>query len=144
MKGKGSGKKRRGQRGVATVETALTLIFFFMMLLGVIEAGRFVSVYQTLTNAAREGARLGVAPNSGTSTRPGEDEIRAEVQRFLASNAISGATVTVERNFAPGAVANEYTRVTASLPYQVLTASWFSMTEVTLTGRAMMRNETAD
>ena len=66
------------------------------------------------------------------------------MQRFLASNAISGATITVERNFAPGAVANEYTRVTASLPYQVLTASWFSMTEVTLNGRAMMRNETAN
>ena len=139
-------KTRRisGQKGVATVEAALTLVFFFMILMGVMEAGRFVNVYQTLTNAAREGARLGVAPDSGTVNRPNEDEIREEVQSFLAANAIRGASVTVESNFAPGTTANEFTRVTASLPYQVLTVSWFSATEITLTGRAVMRNETAN
>ena len=137
-------QRRSGQKGVAIVEAAITLIAFFTILLGVIEAGRFVSVYQTLTDAAREGARLGVAPDSGTSNRPSDAEIEAEVQRFLDSNAISGATITVERNHAPGATANEFTRVTASLPYQVMTASWFTNIEVTISGRAMMRNETAN
>jgi Flp pilus assembly protein TadG len=139
-------KMRRpsGQKGVAVVEAAITLIMFFTVLLGIIEAGRFISVYQTLTDAAREGARLGVAPDSGTSNRPSDAEIEAEVQRFLDSNAIQGATITVERNHAPGAVANEFTRVTASLPYQVMTASWFADIEVTISGTAMMRNETAN
>jgi len=137
-------RRRSSQKGVAVVEAAITLIMFFTVLLGIIEAGRFISVYQTLTDAAREGARLGVAPYSGTSDRPSDAEIEAEVQRFLDSNAIQGATITVERSHAPGATANEFTRVTASLPYQVMTASWFADIEVTISGTAMMRNETAN
>jgi len=139
-------KKRRhsGQKGVAVVEAAITLIAFFTILLGVIEAGRFISVYQTLTNAAREGARLGVAPDSGTSNRPTDVEIQAEVQRFLDSNAIQGATISVERNHTPGTIANEFCRVTASVDYQVLTVSWFANLQTTISGRAMMRNETAN
>lgn len=139
-------KKRRcsDQKGVAVVEAAITLIAFFTVLFGVVEAGRYISVHQTLTNAAREGARMGVAPDSGTSNRPSESDIEAEVQRFLDSNAIQGATITVERNHAPGAIANEFTRVTASLPYQVLTVSWFANLQTTISGTAMMRNETAN
>jgi Flp pilus assembly protein TadG len=137
-------RRRSGQKGVAVVEAALTLIMFFTVLLGIIEAGRFISVYQTLTDAAREGARLGVAPYSGTSNRPSDAEIEAEVQRFLDSNAIQGATITVQRDHAPGATANEFTRVTASLTYEVITASWFANIEVPIAGTAMMRNETAN
>ena len=127
-------------RGVAIVEAALTLIMFFTILLGVIEAGRFISVYQTLTDAAREGARLGVAPDSGTSNRPSVSEIEAEVQRFLDSNAVSAAIISVDPNFGTD---SEFTRVRASLDYQVLTVSLFSDLEVNIAGTALMRNETA-
>jgi Flp pilus assembly protein TadG len=131
----------KNEKGVAIVESALTLIMFMMVLLGVMEAGRFISVYQTVTDAAREGARLGVAPDSGTSNRPSVSEIQAEVQSFLDSNAVKGTTITVEPDFGSD---SEFTRVRVSLPYRVLTASWFSNLEVTLTGAALMRNETAD
>lgn len=125
---------------MAVVEAALTLIMFFMVLLGVIEAGRFVSVYQTLTDAAREGARLGVAPDTGTSNRPSVGEISAEVQRFLDSNAISGAVIAVDPDFG---AASEFTRVRVTLNYQLLTASWFANIQVPITGTSLMRNETA-
>jgi Flp pilus assembly protein TadG len=132
--------KAIAEKGVVVVEAALTLIMFMTVLLGVMEAGRFISVYQTLTDAAREGARLGVAPDTGTSNRPGVSEIEAEVERFLDSNAVKGTTVSVDPSFGAD---SEFTRVQVSLPYQVLTASWFSDIEVTITGTALMRNETA-
>jgi len=128
------------EKGVVVVEAALTLIMFMTVLLGVMEAGRFISVYQTLTDAAREGARLAIAPDTGTSNRPGVSEIQAEVQRFLDSNAVKGTTINVDPDFGTD---SEFTRVQVSLPYQVLTASWFSDIEVTITGTALMRNETA-
>jgi Flp pilus assembly protein TadG len=133
-------RKPIGEKGVAVIEAALTLIMFMTVLLGVMEAGRFISVYQTLTDAAREGARLGVAPDTGTSNRPSVSEIEAEVQRFLDSNAVKGTTIRVDPSFGTD---SEFTRIRVSLPYQVLTASWFSDIEVTIAGTALMRNETA-
>jgi Flp pilus assembly protein TadG len=52
------------RRGAATVETALVLPIFFMVLLGMVEVGRAFMVSQLLTNAAREGARVAIMTNS--------------------------------------------------------------------------------
>lgn len=52
---------RRVERGQATVEFALGAMVFFMLVFGVIEAGRAVFVYGELRNAAREGARYAAA-----------------------------------------------------------------------------------
>lgn len=50
--------------GAATVETALVLPVFFMVMLGIVEVGRAFMVSQLLTNAAREGARTAIMTNS--------------------------------------------------------------------------------
>jgi hypothetical protein len=42
------------------VEFALVAPVFFLLLFGVIEAGRFILYYQTLANATREGARYAI------------------------------------------------------------------------------------
>ena len=47
------------RRGQTLVEFALVLPIFLLLLFGVIDGGRFVYVNSTLSNAAREGARLG-------------------------------------------------------------------------------------
>lgn len=52
------------RRGAATVETALVLPVFFMVMLGIVEVGRAFMVSQLLTNAAREGARVAIMTNS--------------------------------------------------------------------------------
>uniref|UniRef100_A0A831TEC6 Pilus assembly protein n=1 Tax=Thermorudis peleae TaxID=1382356 RepID=A0A831TEC6_9BACT len=52
---------KRVRRGQATVEFALGAMVFFMLVFGVIEAGRAVFVYGQLRNAAREGARYAAA-----------------------------------------------------------------------------------
>ncbi len=136
----------REQGGTAVVEAAITVLGFLVVVLAIFEAGRLLNVQQALTDASREGARLAVAPLSGTSTLPTVGEIENEVQRFLQAANIGTATTVVERpvSIVTGSVTTTFTRVRVSLPYTVLTIAMFSDLELTLTGESLMRNETSE
>jgi Flp pilus assembly protein TadG len=54
------GRGRRGGRGQALVEFALVIPLFLLLLVGLFDLGRAVFAYNTLTNAAREGARMAI------------------------------------------------------------------------------------
>ncbi len=141
-------KRREGgaqEKGTAVVESALTLLMFFIMLFAIMEGGRFLNVQHILTNAAREGARLASAPLSRTSTMASVEEIEAEVGRFLNAASIGGATITVERPVVIPTTTSaiECTRIRVEVPYRVISLSMFSVLEVTLSGEALMRNETS-
>jgi Flp pilus assembly protein TadG len=139
------------ERGVTTVEGAIVLVVFFMLLLGVIEAGNFLSMRQVLTNAAREGARYAVLPlqsdPSGvpTNTLPNNTEIIAWVDRYLAAGHVTGATTTTASvSVVTGPVTTEYTSVTVTKPYSIITArGFFNQIAITLRGEALMRRETS-
>jgi Flp pilus assembly protein TadG len=151
---------RKCERGVTTVEGAVILTMFFMLLFGVIEAGRFLSMRQVLANAAREGARFAVAPTSGTNNLPNETEIQAVVAAFLTAGQVTGATTTTtcpttapeactaksaSMSVNTGLVTTEYTEVAVSKPYSVITVpGFFNAISVTLTGTARMRRETSE
>ncbi len=64
--------KRVWQCGIASVEFTLTLPLLLLLLLATAELGRMLSQYDTLTKAVRDGAR------------------------YLAANALSGSTSTVQ------------------------------------------------
>jgi len=136
----------REQRGTALVESAMTLLGFLVLLLAIVEAGRFLGAQQVLTDASREGARLAVSPLSGTSTLPTTAEIESEVQKFLQAANIGTATTFVDPavSMVTGSVSTTFTRVRVSLPYTVLTISMFSDLELTLVGESLMRNETSE
>ena len=53
---------RAGQFGAEVVEMAFALPILFMLLLGLFWFARAYNVYETMTRAAREGARVAVAP----------------------------------------------------------------------------------
>ena len=155
--------RRRGnisERGAAGVEAAIILPMFFMLLFGVFEAGRFMNTRQVLTDAAREGARLAVAPLTQTDTPPSDTDILAQVNGFLRSAGITAATLDCSSS-APashpvvcidkdvqvktGLITTAYTRVRVDELYQVLTVpGFFSMLQITLRGEALMRNETSE
>ena len=135
------------ERGTTTVEAAIILQAFLMFTFGVFEAGRFINTYQVLTNAAREGARLAVTPLYGTNTLPTTSEIQDRVNQYLSSGNITGATTAVNPavSVVTGSVTTTYTQVTVQLPYQVITVpNFFNALNVTLTGEALMRNETSE
>jgi Flp pilus assembly protein TadG len=60
--------KRRRCQGVSAVELALTLPVMLIFLLGMIDAGQYVNVWNKVDNASREGARLAVRSTTLSST----------------------------------------------------------------------------
>jgi Flp pilus assembly protein TadG len=54
--------RRFDQRGQAVIEMALTLPLLLLIVFGIIDFGFMFQRYEVVTNAAREGARLGVLP----------------------------------------------------------------------------------
>ena len=96
---------RRRSRAQAMVEFALVAPMFFLLLFGIIEAGRFIFYYETLNNATREGARYAIvngantlgcpsgppAPGSTPCDVPGEN-----VKQRVRQSAVGvGGTITV-------------------------------------------------
>ena len=59
-------RARHRYRGQAMVEFALVAPLFFILLFGIIEAGRFIFYYETLNNATREGARYAIVNGANT------------------------------------------------------------------------------
>jgi Flp pilus assembly protein TadG len=53
-------RRRGARRGQALVEFALVLPLFLLFLIAIFDLGRAVFAYNTLTNAAREGARTAI------------------------------------------------------------------------------------
>ena len=89
--------RREDQRGQALIELAIVLPVFMLIVFGLVDVGRLVYTNATLSQAAREGARLAaaeanwigsshpacVADESGiTSARPGAHICPADVASF--------------------------------------------------------------
>ncbi len=60
---RGTGPQSRGQ---AIVEVALILPVFILVLVGIFDVGRAVYAFNTLSNAAREAARVGIVDQNPT------------------------------------------------------------------------------
>jgi Flp pilus assembly protein TadG len=111
---------------------------FFLLIFGLIEFGRMVMVQQFLTNATREGARVGVLDSSTTS------EVTSAVNAYLNSANINNATITVSPNPPSNAVYGALVTVTVSVPFSQV--SWLPspmfLGSTTITASSAMRRET--
>ena len=151
------------ERGAVVVESALTIGVLFLLLFAIVEFGRAYNIYQTLTDAAREGARYSVAPDPANSySAPSSGQIQANVQQFMAAANIRGGTVNISCIYAAGSPAPQtsfcpqgatqntdptlqidngfnpvYTEVKVSVPYKFLVLPF----SVTMSSKAVMRNE---
>jgi hypothetical protein len=103
---------RRSQDGQALVEFALVLPVFLLVLFGLLDVGRLVYTSSTLSQAAREGARLAAAeaswisitgpacvsdPSAITGTRRGAHVCPTDVASFKShvEEAVKGMTVAL-------------------------------------------------
>ena len=102
---------RRHRRGAAAVEFAVVAPVFVLLVFGMIEFGRMVMVQQMLTNAAREGARLGVIEGNTTA------DVQNRVDDYLEAANITGATVTVTTLPPSGTDTGDRISVTVSIPF---------------------------
>ena len=142
-------RKHRSESGTVLVETALTIFLLILFLFGIMEAGRFISVQQVVTDAAREGARLAVAPLSGTTTMATSTEVSAMVNTFLAASHIQAANIhvyctTCGDGNAPVAslLPARFTKVEVSVIYEPILSVLIN-SGITLKGEALMRDETS-
>ena len=71
-------KLANDQSGAAAVEFALILPVMLLFIFGIIEFGLFMYNKQVLTNACREGARVGIVVRSPRSQVNEDAEIRAD------------------------------------------------------------------
>lgn len=83
----------RSPEGAAMVEFALVAGLLFLLIFGIIDFGRALFLYNNLTNAAREGARVGaVDPNN---TARVQAVVLSRIQDFTGAPAPSGFTPAV-------------------------------------------------
>lgn len=128
---------RQNRQGAAAVEFAMVAPVFVLLVFGMIEFGRLVMVQQVLTNASREGCRLGVLDGATTA------EVTTAVNNYLTAAQVPGATVTVSPNPPSSAVYGQSVTVTVSVPFSQV--SWLStpmyLGGKTLQATTVMRRE---
>lgn len=116
-------RRNQGRRGAVTVEMALVLPIFTMLVFGIIEFGRGFMIMPLMTKAAREGCRRAIIDGNTNS------DVTNYIQTFMQTSGnvpTSATTITVKVNIPFSAV-------------QLVTAKYLA--GKTLTGQAAMRHE---
>lgn len=96
--------RRRDERGVSAVEFALVLPLLVMLLFGVTTAGLAYNDNLSISNAVREGARLGAALDYSANPTAWANSVQQRVQQvyFNAGSSLSLSQICVELDAAPG------------------------------------------
>ena len=138
----------RDTRGSEIVEMAFVLPILLFLMGGILDMGFLFNRYETLTNAAREGARMAAVPGMAT------EDVQARVNAYLAAAGINTAAVTTVVTPVPiavGAASMNGVRVVVTYPYNYMLLGPMarlvqvstSFDTVTLTASATMRSEIA-
>lgn len=126
-------RRRMTSRGQAMVEFALVLPLFLLVIFAVLDLGRAIYDYSTITNAAREAARFGIIAPSPTAS------VQAKVQQFAGPLGIATADITVScltadgTNLCANAQAGDEITVAVTYPYTPLVQAITTFTGPTLT-----------
>jgi Flp pilus assembly protein TadG len=121
--------RRRRNRGQSLVEFSLVLIPFLFILMGVVDLGRGIYVYNSVSQAAREIARSASvhACNSAGCTdvasSPETNAVKQTQIGLIPGLTASGITAscTDESDVAGDCRLGHYIKVTVSVPFSVLT-----------------------
>lgn len=108
---------RESESGQALVEFAITVPILLFLLLGVVDFARAWNVYEVLTDAGREAARLAVVDNGST-----EADVRAVVRQAAGRAGISvqDEQIVLEE----GATRGEPTTVTINHGQELRWVGW--------------------
>ena len=137
-------------RGAVVLEAALVLPLLLMLLIGMIWLGRAYNVAQTMTRAAREGARFAVIPSCATcgNSYPADSQVRAMVDASLSASSLNPTRVTgytLQRGVVlnPGSAFPETgVAVSFSYPFQlVVPFTSANMTTIAIQTHVQMRQE---
>ena len=141
--------KARGEQGSASVEFALISVLFLAFVFGIIELGVYMFDQHVLTNASREGARLGIIMqvprvSDGEITAKVLDYAQGHMVNFSASGSLN---VSVTPNEGSRGVTGPQVPfgtplvVTVTYPFDFLFLSGFGFGPITMTAETRMRME---
>ncbi|KAA5540019.1 pilus assembly protein [Roseiconus nitratireducens] len=130
-------KRQRQRRGAAVVEFALIVPVMLTFTFGMIELSRMSMVKESLTQATREGARVGVRPTADSA------DVVARVNEELDIMGLSGATLTITPQVLEQAEPGDYIHVKLTIP--ISETSWipdvFSFEVLDIEAETVMRRE---
>jgi Flp pilus assembly protein TadG len=106
-----------GQKGVALVELALVAPILVIVLFAIVEFGFIMYSKGVITNASREGARLGVVLSS---PRKNQAEIEAKVREYLEKSGFTDPVAISVTGAGGASGAPLVVRVNYSYNFQVL------------------------
>ena len=141
------GRLARETSGQSLAEFAIVLSLLVLLFVGICEFGRAWNIYQTITNAAREGARLAALPAGFTTPA----EVQTRVTSYLSNAGLDTSTATIGIGGA-GVDGGTGTQVSVSVayPYQfiyvgpvirLINAGATAGGAVTIQTQVVMRNE---
>jgi Flp pilus assembly protein TadG len=141
----------RGEHGAELVEMAFVLPLLLTLLIGIFWGARAYNIYETITRAAREGARVAVAPSCATcgNASPSSSTIQTAVDNVLASAnmATSGSglvTVNIQQhqalNLDPLNTNAQWTVISITYPFQ-FTLPFTSIGTVNISTQVQMLEE---
>jgi len=142
-------RRRRSTCGQATVEVAMVGLLFVITVIGMIDVGRAVWNYNTVAQAAREGARYAVVhgsrssdpsgPGSSSFTAPDQDtKVTAIVRKNASGLDLDSLTVSAQW---PDATNERDARVkvTASYAFEPAFSHLLGLPSITLTSSSIMK-----
>jgi Flp pilus assembly protein TadG len=129
--------------GMAMVEAVIVLPLLLMTMFAVIEFGVVFGRWQTVTNAAREGARKAVVFRTNCDKTAVDDEVRAVVKSYASGIGITleDSDIAVDGTCGPKDTSST---VIVTLPYTFSVLPGFAASvnpTITLLGNSVMRNE---
>jgi Flp pilus assembly protein TadG len=135
--------RKRYQRGTSVVEMAIVLPLLLTLIFAIGEFGMMYTQWQTLTNAAREGARVGVVWRGTNCVQATvETEIQNAVSQYMAHTGVPTAAInTTTTGVCTGA--GTQLRVTAQVPYSFAALPFLAglQSSINLGTSSTMRNE---
>lgn len=133
MKRQGNRKKSQKRRAAAAVEFAVVLPLLMAVMLGIMEYGRLFMVRQTMTHAAREGARIAMLQ---TTDAP-YTEVTDRITEVMNPTGLTGYTV----NMTHASSEDPTETITLAIPFEQVSlfGSFFGERPDTLTVTCSMR-----
>lgn len=95
---------RWAERGATLLEAAIVVPLLLVLIFGLVEFGRYVSVTSTVTNASREAARYAAGTGTGSGSAPRYvdcDGIRGAAQQFAILGEPMDGDITLEYDHGP-------------------------------------------
>lgn len=137
------GRRWRSERGAELIEFAIVLPILLFVIAGIVDFGMMFRTWETVTNAAREGARVGVLPGYDPP------DVQARVNAYLAASGLTGPRTTTVTNVPVATPAGTFNARSVNVQYSYqfvvlgVVAPMFggSFGSINLTGVSVMRTE---